>query len=329
MNLPTTYFDSLFDDFGIWQHADGVRPLPEHGYALDDAARGFIISLALGKHEQARTLLRYLTLSQKDGRFYGFFNADRQPIQFPASEDATGQVVWAMGYAIANNFAVGEARAIIQNVMPAVQTFTTLRGPVYALLGALYGDAALASELYTKLIRQFDNLDSDWPWPEKTLTYANGLIPYVLLRYAHLHDDQRAAETGRNILTFLEKVCTTGRMRGPVGNHGWFTRGDPLPAENGQQPIDVTCMIGAWIAAYEFSQDLGDLQQAHAWMKWYEGDNIAHEPMFDPLSGKGFDGIDIGNPDHHTASGRNTDSGAESNICYLMARYMLTTRTTL
>ncbi len=327
--VDTPYFDSLFDDFGIWQHADGNKPLPEHGYALDDATRGFIICLALGKEDQAATLLHYIERSRKGTDFYGFYNAKRIPIQFPASEDAKGQVYWALGYASDREFQRANVTKLAKALTQSMLSLQSLRGITYALLGALYIDNSLSRALKAELVQRFTGAAADWLWPEKTLTYANGLIPYALLRYALIHNDTEAANLGRRVLVFLEATCTQGRIRGPIGNISWYTYGDDKPARNGQQPIDTTAMIMAWTCAYQLSGEQSDLEAAKAWMQWYEGKNIARERMYEPDTLKAYDGIHQGNPDHHDKSGRNTDSGAESNICYLLARYTLETRATL
>ena len=81
--LPDTpYFDSLIDDFGIWQHTDETKILRAEGYSLDDAARGLIAALAYEKTEKAAVLLNYLLASRaSQGMFYGFSKANREFIK--------------------------------------------------------------------------------------------------------------------------------------------------------------------------------------------------------------------------------------------------------
>ncbi len=324
----TPYFDSLFDDFGIWQHADGTKPLPEHGYALDDATRGFLVCLALGKHEQANILFDFMFHARKGDEFYGFYDAGRQPIQFPASEDAKGQVVWAMGYAISQNFRAKEASKLITQLTPGLIAMQSIRGQAYALLGAVYGsDQALATALQQGIARRFNSLTTDWFWPEEQLTYANGIIPYALLRYAAARYDAPAERLGRQVLEFLEQCSTLHGRPEPIGYDGWFRRGEAQPAQNGQQAIDVTYMMLAWLAAYQLSADRVDLAAAQGWWRWFEGDNNAGAPMYDPVTLKAYDGINLSQAEHHNAAGINYHSGAESNICLLLAWHVLAART--
>ena len=60
--MDTPFFDTLIDDFGIWQHTDGQAILRHEGYALDDAARGLLLCLALNRTSQAEVLFDYLRL---------------------------------------------------------------------------------------------------------------------------------------------------------------------------------------------------------------------------------------------------------------------------
>lgn len=325
----TPYFDSLFDDFSIWQHADGEKPLPEHGYALDDAARGLIICLLLAKTMQAGTLFDYLVRSRKGSDFYGFFAANRKPLPTLASEDAKGQVVWAMGYAAECGFRPAAARQFVKSLTPSLLSLRTLRGQAYALLGALCLDQVLAHALQHAIVRSFVSATDDWFWPEDTLTYANGIVPYALLRYALMYHNQTSETLGRRILEFLEYCCTAGRLRGPIGYDGWFPRDATKPADNGQQAIDVAYMVLAWMCAYQLSGDHADLASAQHWGDWFEGENIAHTKMYEQGSLKAYDGIHLGRPTHHNAQGINYHSGAESNICFLLTLIVLDRRKTM
>lgn len=327
MNTP--YLDSLFDDFGIWQHADGVRPIASEGYALDDATRGLIFCLALKRTNQADVLFDYILKSKKDNILYGFATDKHEFINAPASEDAIGQIIWAFGYSISINYRKKEAEEFIDILVPGLLSMRSLRGPVYALLGALYFDDILASIIAKNIMKRFEGLTDDWFWPEESITYGNGIIPYAILRYARVSNDTKAESLGRKVLEFLEHCCTTDRIRGPIGNEGWFTRGDLKPADYKQQPIDAAYMVWAWLSAYQLSNNPDDLKFAKSWMQWFEGDNIAHGIMYDKKTMKAYNGIDrIGHPESD-AKGINYHSGAETNICFLLSLWMLKTNQTI
>lgn len=78
----TPYFDSLIDDFGIWQHTDENTILHSEGYALDDAARGLLLTLALDRTEQSEVLFSYILKSQSKDGYYGFARQERNFIQW-------------------------------------------------------------------------------------------------------------------------------------------------------------------------------------------------------------------------------------------------------
>ena len=317
----TPYFDSLIDDFGIWQHTDGVTILHEEGYALDDATRGLLVTLALGRTEQSEVLFSYILKSRAQTGFYGFAGPNKQFIPAIASDDATGQTIWAAGYAVSKNFHKDEAIQFIADTTLYLDKTKYMRGYAYALLGAIYVGEELAEHFYKKLHSFFDATDNDWPWPEPTLTYGNGIIPYAFLRYGLVYGDESAIQLGRKLLLFLEERCTHGRQRGPIGNDGWLPRGTEVAPVYSQQPIDAAYMVWAWLVAYQISGNQSDKNLSEAWMKWFDGDNVAKTMMYDPNDMRCFDGIDSIGVHYH--------SGAESNICLLLSKYMLSEGVTI
>lgn len=316
--MKTPYFDRLVDDFGIWQHTKERRILKRHGYALDDAARGLIACLALGRLEQATVLFHYLEQSYMNGHLYGFARADHTFFDYPASEDATGQTIWAMGYAYHLGFQRGRAKRLIKQLQPALAEQRYVRGSAYGLLGALYVDIALASELLAKLQSFFTHTSPDWPWPEAVMTYGNGIVPYAFLRHGLVNGNQQTAVFGRQLLQFVQTKCESGRQLGPIGNNGWLPKDAATAPTYSQQPIDTAYMIWAWIAAAELSGSPADIVQAERWWEWYEGRNIVGQPMYNPRTLQAYDGIEPLMINH--------DSGAESNICLLLSMKMLGTK---
>lgn len=317
----TPYFDSLFDDFGIWQHTDENSILRGEGYALDDAARGLLLTLALDRSEQSEVLFSYIIKSQSKDGYYGFARQERNFIPMVASDDATGQVMWAAGYAISKNFQSTQARRLIANTISYIDRMGNMRGYAYALLGSIYVGKEMADRYYKKLHSFFDGTDDDWPWPEAALTYGNGIAPYAFLRYGLVYHDDSAIRLGRKLLMFLEEKCTHGRHRGPIGNDGWLPRTTDVVPTYSQQPIDAAYMVWAWLVAYQISGNVSDRKLSEAWMQWFEGDNVAHTKMYDPNDMRCYDGIDSWRV--------HKNSGAESNICLLLSKYMLSEQVTI
>lgn len=320
--MDTPFFDSLFDDFSIWQHSDGDAVIRTEGYALDDAARGLLVCLALNQRNQAEVLFNYLMASREGLGFNGFATEGRQFFRFPASDDATGQVIWAMGYAGSLDFHADEARQVIDQCRPTILAFEHVRGYAYALLGTVYSDHELAKQLYYKLMDFFKLSDENWLWPEPVMTYGNGIIPYALMRYGLICADDQAAEFGLKLCKFIQAKCEmNNRILGPIGNDGWLPKDAPVVPEYSQQPIDSAYMTMAWLAAYQRYSDQKYYDSAERWQGWFEGDNIKNEKMYNPLTMKCYDGIDEAGVHHH--------SGAESNICFILSRWLLQQKTTI
>ena len=319
--MKTPFFDSLIDDFGIWQHTSGKRIFPSHGYALDDAARGLLACLALGKERESNVLFDYILKSRHKDGFYGFATADHKFFRLPSSDDAKGQVIWALGYAHSKNFRSAEALQAISELKGSIISMDHMRGHAYAILGAIYVDPDFAKKEYAKLQSFFNYVSPDWPWPESIMTYGNGMMAYAFLRYGKLMGDDNAAAFGIRLLTFIHEKCTTDRVLGPIGNDGWLPKDSEKVPDYSQQPIDTAYMIWAWVAAYEIYKNEDYLLKAQVWMDWFDGKNIKGEKMYDPKTLMCFDGID--------KSGIHHNSGAESNICFVLSKYILDNKVTI
>lgn len=320
--METPFFDDMIDNFGIWQHTDGHKILISEGYALDDAARGLLVCLSLKKFDKAEILFDYIKKSVHDDGFYGFATSSRKFYQYPASDDATGQVVWAMGYSYSLNFRAKEAKTIIDNCLPSIKKFKHIRGLAYTLLGLIYVDTNLSKILMDKYLQFFRHSDDNWLWPEPVMTYGNGIIAYTLLRYGFVCKDKTVSEFGLKVCNFIESKCgLNNRILAPIGNEGWLPKQSTQVPEYSQQPIDTAYMVWAWLAAFQAFNDDKYYNMAKKWMRWFEGDNIKKERMYEFDTLKCFDGIDRDGVHYH--------SGAESNICLLLTLHLLDSKNTI
>ena len=164
----------------------------------------------------------------------------------------------------------------------------------------------------------FNDTTDDWPWPEDKLTYGNGIIPYVLIKYGLAFNDKKAIKFGKKVLVFLEAVCQKNRLLGPIGNEGWYKKGEIKVPDYSQQPIDAAYMIFAWMSDYKANQLGSSLDAAEKWFSWFAGNNILGQKMYNETDMRCYDGID--------AAGVHKHSGAESNICFLMSVYSIETK---
>jgi len=318
--MRNSYTFSLIDDFGIWQHAVANTPLPEEGYALDDATRGFILCLLEGRTDEAGVLLRYIAASCREGQWYGFAASDRTFIKAPASDDAVGQVIWAAGLAINRGFEPDLARQVYDRAKTTLVSTdqVAFRGTAYALLGAIYVEPDWSHRLAGELQQCLASTKPEWPWPDELLTYAKMIVPYALLRYGHRFNNEAAIKQGSLTLDFIQGVCESYQPMGPVGNNGWYKLGDKLPARFDQQPIDGAYAVWAHLARYEITGKTSDLDSAQAWIDWFHGSNVAGLPLGNPETGQCYDGI---SGSDNIRISRN--SGAESNICYALSLWAI------
>jgi hypothetical protein len=112
---------------------------------------------------------------------------------------------------------------------------------------------------------------------------------------------------GLRLLAFLLRVEIYDRHLSitPVAGRG--------PNESGpsfdQQPIEVAAIADACASAYRITRDPRWLTGINLAWRWFLGDNDAGTPMFDPVTGGGYDGLGVHGP--------NLNQGAESTLAML------------
>ncbi len=302
----------LTDDFGIWQFCTKSGILKQYGYTLDDNARALITALLYKKEKLAKIYFDYLKYSFKKGLFYGEVDANKKREKYPSSEDSFGEAVWALGLAFRHKFYPKEVLAIFKK-LKSVDQLRYARGLAYSILGLIYLDFKKALDLGDKLISKFPQ-KNQWFWPEKRLTYANGIIPYALLRLYMKTKEKKFYKVGLKSLVFLEQKSRINNIPAPIGNKTWFSekgRKDHFD----QQPIDAAYMTFAWMAAFETRGKKDYFNIAKEWFSWFYGNNIIGVTLYDKKTGKVFDGI--------LKNGISQNSGAEPIVSYLICRWIL------
>ena len=97
----------------------------------------------------------------------------------------------------------------------------------------------------------------------------------------------------------------------PVGNEGWYPRGEEKALYD-QQPVEAVTMADAALAAFRLLGDeeyLAAFRRAHG---WFHGQNSLREPLADVRPAQCCDGL--------MASGVNRNQGAESTLALLVDR---------
>ena len=328
------HLEALTGELGILQHARGTVPEPAHGYCTDDVSRALVVDLLQARvvgwdavTSTARRSLLFLAeaLDAGQGRARNLRRADGSWIDEAGSEDAHGRLVFALGETIrrAGEPAMRqEARTMFARALPAALELTAIRARASAMLGcdAATRGGGIGSALpaaYRRLTaglrRSFEarGYVREWPWPETSLTYENGLPAQALIVAGSRLGDADAARTGLRVLDWLLAVQTLpdGRIS-PVGCHGWWPR-DGARARFDQQPIETTSLLLAADAAYRTTGRERYRDAAERAYAWFLGDNDVGVPVAEPERGGCHDGL--------TPGGVNANQGAESTLMWLMA----------
>jgi len=149
-------------------------------------------------------------------------------------------------------------------------------------------------------------------WENIWHAYANVQAYSLMLAGQALKDSAMINSALYEVLTFYPALLAQGRL-----NHfsvrvksGKTTMYDV--AEYAQIAYGVRPMVWASLEAFEITGDHQYLEQAKKLAAWFAGDNPAKTVMYDPATGRGFDGIS--SPDQI-----NRNSGAESTIEALLS----------
>ncbi len=328
------HVEALAGEFGILQHAGGAVPAPAHGSCTDDVARALVVDLLQARvvgweavAPSARRSLRFLSdaVDAGAGRARNLRRVDGSWLDEVGSEDSHGRTLFALGETIrrAPDPAVRQqASKAFARALPAALGLTAIRARASSMLGcdaATRGggiDSALPAayrRLTAGLRRTFEagGYVCEWPWPEDSLTYENGLPAQALIVAGSHLGDADAARTGLRALDWLLAVQTLpdGRLS-PVGCNGWWPRSGPR-ARFDQQPIEATSLLLAADAAYRTTGRECYRAAAERAYAWFLGDNDVGVAVADPARGACHDGL--------TPDGVNANQGAESTLMWLTA----------
>ena len=327
-----THLCRLSDAVGLYEHALGTTVRREHGYCLDDVARGLVVVCRERSPSGAHgdLLGRYLSFTlaaqADDGRFRNRRAADgcwRGP---PSVEDCWGRGLWGLGAVVASE---GPPRlrelALARFDRGARWRSPWTRAMAFAALGAaevlrVRPGHSGARQLIASAAAMMGGpmAEEGWLWPESRLTYANAVLPEALLAAGVALDDSTLATDGLRLLGWLLDTQTRdGHLSVvPVGGRG--------PADAGpgfdQQPIEVAALADACARAYEVTGEHRWLEGVWLAASWFLGDNDVGVAMYDAVSGGGCDGLE--------RDGRNENQGAESTLAVIstfqQARSLLT-----
>ncbi|HSZ38551.1 MAG TPA: glycosyltransferase [Trebonia sp.] len=316
------HLERLTDDRGLFEHALGAAPRREHGYCVDDAARGLVVVCrepdpAPVTDRLARCYLAFvLDALEPAGTCHNRMAVDGQWHDEAALGDWWGRALWGLGVAAISGQTPGiRAQALVGFRLAAQCRSPHVRSMAFAALGAAEllsgrpGEIAARSLLTDTLaaIGVPPDDDSGWPWPEKRLSYGNASIAEALIVAGDALSDISALNHGLSLLHFLLRTETrAGHLSvTPVGGRG---RHDTGPGFD-QQPIEVAALADACSTAFRITCQSSWLVGVRLAWDWFLGVNDSATPMFDPYTGGGYDGLE--------PHGRNLNQGAESTLAML------------
>jgi hypothetical protein len=320
--FPTfTHLRHLTDAGGLYEHARGTSPRPEHGYCVDDVARALVVVCREAEHSSdqddlVEAYLGFLLAAQgADGRFHNRRTTDLTWSDEPSVEDCWGRALWGLGVAVSSPL-----RPRLREV--ALAAFERgarwpspwTRATAFAALGAVEVLRALPQHhLATGVLGAATAMigtpvdSARWPWPEPRLRYANAALPEVLIAGGHALGSPALLADGLLLLDWLlaSQVREGHLSVVPVGGRG---PGDPVPGFD-QQPIEVAALADACARAHDLTGDARWLRGIDLSASWFLGANDTGTPLYDEASGGGCDGLE--------RRGRNENQGAESTLAML------------
>jgi hypothetical protein len=310
----------LSDDVGLFEHATGPVPSREHGYCLDDAARGLVV---LSREPDAgpelarlqETLLAFTAHAHLAGRFRNRLGYDRRWHDAAALGDWWGRALWGLGSTAAHAdrpWLRAAARALFEQ--GATRRSASPRAMTFAALGAAEILAreprdAPARALLAAAVTAIGPIPADagWPWPEPRLRYANAAVAEALVAAGSLLPAPAALADGLRVLEWLVDLQTRDGHLSVVPATGWEPGQRPPGFD--QQPIEVAALASACARAHAVTGASRWASTVLLARGWFLGFNDAGVPLADPDTGGGSDGL--------RADGASTNQGAESTLALL------------
>ena len=99
-----------------------------------------------------------------------------------------------------------------------------------------------------------------------------------------------------------------------ISNNGWYHKGI-APNIYGEQPIDVSYTIQTLDLFYNTTKNVKYKKLQKKAFNWFLGKNHLNQTMYNPITGGCYDGLE--------KTHVNLNQGAESTICYLIARLVM------
>ncbi|WP_018613140.1 hypothetical protein [Segetibacter koreensis] len=337
-DLPDFNFQhikNLTDDTGIIQHAIFNIPNRKEGYCIDDNSRALLLAVLVCKNKQneaalplLHVYLSFIHYMQTDnGEFKNFMSYTKAADEERGSEDSFGRTIMALGFLVneAPSNSLKRAGAdIFSKAYRHIDKLTSLRGIANSIVGVCqyikynYPDdhkRDLVIELANKMVRMYnDNKKDKWHWFEPILTYDNAILPLALLNAYEITSDETYLSIALESIRFLESKVFHSGILSPIGNQGWYERGN-TPAKFDQQGIDAMAMVLFYQQAFRITRNKKYLSRMYQSYNWFLGHNDLSLSLYDPGTGGCADGLH--------SEGINFNQGAESTLAYWISHMVV------
>jgi len=275
----------------------------------------------------ANIYLAFLNHMQKpEGNFHNYLSYERTFLDVDGSEDCVGRALWGCGCAVNSTLPIDMkmvAKEIFDKGLPRVWKSTSLRFYAFTIMGLSEYFQAIpddnlkisAEKLADSLIQHYqDEVKDDWHWFEPNLTYDNTRLPQALFLAYMMTGKQKYLNVAEEAMDFLLKTQMVNDVFVPIGNDGWYKRGEKRALYD-QQPLEVTAMVEAAVDAFYATEEKNYVEVANRVFEWFLGRNNQKVMVYNPQITGCFDGI--------SPKEVNMNQGAEASISYLLARLKL------
>ncbi len=339
--VKLSHIKKMTDRVGIFQFAKLTEPDPKFGYTLDDNARALMAMCWYFKKFKSSqikglmaTYLNFISFVARSDGFYDNYVTDKKEFVHERNKkestgDPSARALLALATAattagIPKAVAV-KARELFKQSLDKHVSFRYPKSAAFyikalSLWYQKWPSEAVAETLDDhagRLMGSFaKHSRKNWQWFERQMSYSNATIPDALLS-AYIALGKRNKEylgTAKKAMDFLiQHTFQEGRYV-PIGHRGWFERGGSRAIFD-QQPEDVSATVLALSRFFEVTRDARYRDLMHQAFNWFLGDNVLERMVYDESTGGCYDGIG--------ENYINLNQGAESTICYLLARLAL------
>lgn len=264
----------------------------------------------------ARVAVQFLNDAQtSSGKVRNRMDRNGRWTDEPATEDAWGRCMWALGTAAAHSdVSLIRRLAVIQFERSAKVRSASPRAMAFAVIGAAEVlSVEPAHSAARALITDFaagmvgPEGDPSWSWPEPRLAQTNAVLPEAMIAVGVVLEDAELRQRGLDLLAWLvDHETSDGHLSPtPAGGSG----PDDIRPGFDQQPIEVAALADACARAADVDGSPMWADSVRLAAGWFDGANDAGLPMWDALTGGGFDRLQ--------AEGVNRDQGAGATLAVL------------